>query len=116
MALNLNRIDNHPERISKIKPFIDQYNWKDIDFPAMIKDWKKFELNNEIALNILYVPHNTKKINIAYKSKHNLTREKQIILLMITNCEKWHYLVVKSLSGLLKGITSNHNADFYCLN
>ena len=28
----------------------------------MSKDWKKFELNNnEIALNILYVPHNTKK-------------------------------------------------------
>ena len=116
MALNLNRIDNYPEIKSKIKPFIDQYNWKDIDFPAMIKDWKKNELNNEIALNILYVPHNTKKINIAYKSKHNLTREKQIIFLMITNGEKWHYLVVKNLSGLLKGITSNHNADFYCLN
>ena len=85
LALNLNRIDNHPERISKIKPFIDQYNWKDMDFPAMGKDWKKFESNNEIALNILYVPHNTKKINIAYKSKHNLTREKQVILLMISN-------------------------------
>ena len=116
LALNLNRIDNHPERISKIKHFIDQYNWKDIDFQAMGKDWKKFESNNEILLNILYVPHNTKKINIAYKSKHNLTREKQVILLMISNGEKWHYLTVKNLSGLLRGITSNHNADFYCLN
>ena len=77
LALNLNSIDNHPERISKIKPFIDQYNWKDIDFPAMSKDWKKFELNNEIALNILYVPHNTKKINIAYKSKQFNSRNKQ---------------------------------------
>ena len=101
LAFNLNIIDNHPERISKIKPSIDQCNWNDIDFPAMSKDWKKFELNNEIALNILYVSHNTKKINIAYKLKHNLTREKQIILLMITNGEKWHYLVVKNLSGLL---------------
>ena len=116
LALNLDNIDNHPERISKIKPFIDQYNWKDIDFPAMSKDWKKFELNNEIALNILYVPHNTKKIHVAYKSKHNLTREKQIILLMISNSEKWHYLTVKNLSGLLRGITSNHAGDFYCLN
>ena len=77
---------------------------------------EKFESNNEIALNILYVPHNTKKINIAYKSKHNLIREKQAILLMISNGEKWHYLTVKNLSGLLRGITSNHNADFYCLN
>ena len=55
-----------PQRISKIKPFIDQYNWKEIDFPSHSKDWKRFESNNNsIALNILYVPHNTEKI---YKS------------------------------------------------
>ena len=35
---------------------------------------------------------------------------------MISNGENWHYLVVKSLPGLLKGITSNHKEDFYCLN
>ena len=116
LALNLDKINGHPQRISKIKPFIEEYNWKDIDFPSTSKDWKKFELNNEVALNILYVPYNTKKIEIAYKSKHNLTKEKQIILLMISNGENWHYLVVKSLSGLLKGITSNHKEDFYCLN
>ena len=108
--------NGHPQRISKIKPFIEQYNWKDIDFPSTSEDWKKFELNNEIALNILYVSHNTKKIKIAYKSKYNLTQEKQVILLMISNGENWHYLEVKSLSGLLTGITSNHKEDFYCLN
>ena len=64
----------------------------------------------------MYVPHNIKKIRIAYKSKHNLTREKQVILLMISNGESWHYLTVKNLNGLLKGITSNHKEDFYCLN
>ena len=72
LALNLDKINNHPERISKVKPFIEEYNWKDIDFPSTSKDWKKIKLNNEIALNILYVPHNTKKTEIAYKSKHNL--------------------------------------------
>ena len=35
---------------------------------------------------------------------------------MITDNEKWHYLAVKSVSGLLRGITSNHDRDFYCLN
>ena len=116
LALNLDKIRKSPQRISKIKPFIDQYNWKYIDFPATSKVWKKFELNNEIALNILYVPDNTRKIYVAYKSKHNLTRENQIILLMITDGEKWHYLTVKNLSGLLRGITSIHAEDFYCLN
>ena len=116
LALNFGKINNHPERLSKIKPFTEQRNWKDIDFPSTSKVWKKFELNNEIALNILYVPHNTKKIEIAYKSKHNLTREKPVILLMISNGENWHYLTVKNLSGLVRGITSNHEGGFYCLN
>ena len=30
LALNLDRISSHPQRISKIKPFIGQYKWKDI--------------------------------------------------------------------------------------
>ena len=34
---------------------------------------------------------------------------------MITNGKKWQYLAVKSLSALLRGITSDHVGDFYCL-
>ena len=63
LALNLDNIEKNPQRISKIKPFINNYNWKDIDFPPTNKDWRKLELNNDIALNILYIPHNTKKDN-----------------------------------------------------
>ena len=62
------------------------------------------------------MPHNTEKICHAYNSKYNLTRENQVILLMITDGEKLHYLAVKKLSALLRVITSNHNRDFYCLN
>ena len=116
LALNLDEIKKDPPRVSKIKPFIEKYNWEDIDFPSTSKDWKKFECNNEVTLNILYVPYNNKKINIAYKSKNNLTHKRQIILLMISDGQKWHYLVGKNLSGLLRGITSNHKEDFYCLN
>ena len=58
------------------------------------------------------------EICLAYISKYNSTREKQIILLMIPNEEKesWHYLAVKNLSALLKRITSENGGDFYCLN
>ena len=38
LALNLDKINNHPKRISKIKLFIEEYNWKDIDFPSTSKD------------------------------------------------------------------------------
>ena len=64
VALNFQKIKEDPQRISKIKPFIDQYNRKKIDFPWHEKDWKKIESNNKsIALNISYVPHNTEKIS-----------------------------------------------------
>ena len=97
VALNHEKIKRDRQRISKIKPFIDQYNWNEIDFPSTGKDWKKFELSNKsIALNIIYLPHNTEKICHAYNSKYNLTRENQVILLMITDGEKWHYLAVKN--------------------
>ena len=46
-------------------PFIDQYNWKEIDFPISSNLWKKFESNNEsIALSILYAPYNAKEIDM----------------------------------------------------
>ena len=34
---------------------------------------------------------------------------------MIIDGKKWHCFTVKSLSALLRGITSNHKEDFYCL-
>ena len=61
-ALNYQTIETHPERILKLKPYINKYNWEGINFPAGSKEWQKFERNNNtIAPNVLYVKHNTKK-------------------------------------------------------
>ena len=110
-ALNHEEIGRNPQRIIKIKPFINTYYWNDIKFPAHCSDQKKFEQNNKtIALNIFFVPYNTKQIRPAYISKYNYKRDNQVVLLMITDNEKWHYLAVKSVSGLLRGIISNHDA------
>ena len=38
VALNHEQIKKDPQRITKIKPFIDQCNWKEIDFPSHNKD------------------------------------------------------------------------------
>ena len=47
-------IKNNPERISKIKPFINNFNWENINFPPEEEDYKTLEMNNKsIALNIL---------------------------------------------------------------
>ena len=45
---------SHPERVSNIiKPFINKYEWKGINYLSKIDDWKPFEKNNpSIALKI----------------------------------------------------------------
>ena len=87
-----------------------------MEFPAQPSDWRKFEQNNRsIALNILFVPNGTKDIRLAYKSKYNVKHENKVILLMIGDGEKWHYLAVKNLPRLFRGISSNHVGDNYCL-
>ena len=94
----------------------------------MLKGLEKFEQNNNtIALNILYVPYNTKQIRPVYIPEYNDKRDNQVILLMITTAidydddnddrfKNWHYVEVKSIPKLFRGITSNHVGDFYCLN
>ena len=89
VALSHNKIDNHPEGITKTIPHIPKYNWDRINFSSQRKDWELFEKDNEdIALNILSIPHNKKTIELQYKSKYNRTRKNQLILLMITDGKK----------------------------
>ena len=115
--LNYQTTEKYLQRISKLKPYINKYNWEGINFPAGSKEWQEFERNNNtIAVNILYIPHNTKTMHAAYRSERNNKRKKRVILLMITNGKKHHYLAVTNLSALLEGISSNHKEDFCCLN
>ena len=117
-ALNHQNIASNPQRIVNLIPFIAKYIWDDIDFPAGYKDYSAFEkTNTDIALNILFIEHNTKEIRQCYISKHTKTRNNHVNLLMITDgTGKRHYFAIKSISGLLRGIISNHNGAFYCLN
>ena len=46
----------------------------------------------------------------------NSNREIEVILLMISNGEGWHYLAVKKLSAFLRGIMSKRHGYFCCLN
>ena len=101
VALNHEEIKKDPQRIPKIKSFINKYNWEGKKFPS-----------EAIVLNALYVKK--EKLCPAYVSKNNSNHENQVILLVIPNGdgheskpkERWHYLAVNKLSALLTGITS----------
>ena len=86
---------------------MNEYKLERINFPSKKHGWKKIEKNNvTITLNVLYVKK--EKIYPSYVSKNNSNRHKQVILLMIPNREKWHYLAIKKLSAVLREITSKN--------
>ena len=83
----------------------------------MVKIRKKLSQTiNQLLLIFCICLIKLRKIRHAYKSKYNLTRENQVILLMITDGEKLNYLAVKSLPALFREITGNNHGDLYCLN
>ena len=113
----LSQSSNHEEIkkvlqvITNIKPF----NWEGINSPSEKDNWKKFEKNNlVIAINVVYVKKKKYILLACYVSKHNSKIEKLVILFMVPNREKWHYL--SKPSALFREIMSKHCGDFFCLN
>ena len=76
VALNYEKTELYPERVSNIILFIYKYNWNGIKCSLKIDDWKTFEKNNPtITLNVLYIKET--EICPAYISKINLNCKKQ---------------------------------------
>ena len=71
----------------------------DTDFSSHQRYWENFEQeNNSIAINVLFVSHNSEEIKLAYKSSYN-KRKNQVILLMINDeANNCYYFAVKNLS------------------
>ena len=57
VTLNHQNIENHPERASNIDPFINQCNWKDIDFHHTKKTAKNLNKMIRQLLLIYYTNH-----------------------------------------------------------
>ena len=70
----------------------------DTDFSSHQRYWENFEQeNNSIAINVLFVSHNSEEIKLTYKSSYNKSKH-QVILLMIN--EEANKKAIKNLSGL----------------
>ena len=94
-GLNYNKIkEKELKKILKFKRV-------DTDFSSYQREWEEFEQNNtSIALNILFVSHNSEEVKLAYKSSYN-KRKNQVILLMINDeANNYYYFAIKNLSEL----------------
>ena len=83
--LNHEETGKHAKRITKIKPFINEYKWEGIHFPSEKDNWKKVEKIMQLLLLMFFMLK--KKKYILLVSKHNSNREKQVTLLIILNGE-----------------------------
>ena len=73
----------------------------DTVFSSYQRDWEEFEQNNtSVALNILFVSHNSKEIKLAYKSNYNKHKNQVILLKINDEANNHYYFAVKNLSEL----------------
>ena len=117
-ALHHEEIKHHPERISLLRPYENQYNWKGLEFPVSIKKIDKFEKNNPgIAVNVLFSNNKNQNIYTARRSERNVKCKKQVNLLMIVDGEKRHYTAINNISKLLSKLNGKtRRAYHFCMN
>ena len=111
-AMKWKDIGDHPERISKLRRYEDDFDWDGIKFPTSTRDIKRFESRNEITINIL--AFEDKKVYICRKGKGY---DRVANLMLITDHNEKHYVAIKSLSRLLRSSnTKKEKAQYFCIN
>ena len=95
---HIHKIETHPERVSKYKPFENEINMQGIYYPVKIKDIDKFENQNEnISINVFSLVNNDLKtiyplrISLENKAFHTID------LLYVEQDGNNHYCLIKFL-------------------
>ena len=110
--IGIPKIESHPERISNINKFSNNYDWSGLVFPVSLRDISKFEFRNQISINLLATEG--KEIYICRKGGNY---ERVINLMIISESNRTHYVAIKSVSRLLSSKNTNHKGkEYFCNN
>ena len=108
----LNPQDVHPERIKKIdKEYINQLDYSEIEFPVTTKKYNKIEKQNEININVF--GYENKQPYPIYISKEKY--EKHMELLLITEDENKHYVLIKDFNRFMYNQTKHEHKKHFCM-
>ena len=111
----LNPVDIHPERITKeLKDQSERLDWSGVKFPVKLDQIVIFEkFNPSISINVFGFED-----RVVYPLRLSKRKNEQTInLLLISDGEKQHYCLIKSLSRLLSSQVSGHKeSNVFCLN
>ena len=107
-------VDVHPERITKeLKDQSEKLDWSGLKFPVKLDNIVIFEkFNPSISINVFGFE------GVVYPLRLSKSKRTQIVnLLLISDGEKQHYCLIKSLSRLLSSQVSGHKeSNSFCLN
>ena len=92
-ALEFPNIKFHPERISNLSKFFNNYDWSGLEFPVSTKDIGLFEINNDVSINVLAVEGRE-----IYNNRKSRRVGLEINLLFIHEDGINYYAAIKSLS------------------
>ena len=107
---HLNPQDKYPQRIEKVdKKMVDQLNYDGIEFPVTIKQINKIEKQNEI--NISVFGYENKQPYPIYVSKEKF--DDHMELLLITENENKHHVLIKDFNKFMFNQTKNHNKKYF---
>ena len=87
-ALEWTNIKCHPERMSNLRKFADNYYWSGLEFPVSIKDIREFKINNNISVNVLAVEG--RDIYIHRKTNYRCDKEIKMTFIRCSSREFKH--------------------------
>ena len=108
----LNPQDKCPQRIKKIdKEYINKSDYSGIEFPVTVKQYNKIEKQNEININVF--GYENKQPYPIYISKEKY--EKHLELLLITEDENKHYVLIKDFNRFMFNQTKHEHRKHFCM-
>ena len=108
----LNPQEKDPQRIKKIdKEYINQLDYSNIEFPVKINQYNKIEKQNEININVF--GYENKQPYPIYISKEKY--EKHLELLLITEDENKHYVLIKDFNRFMFNQTKHEHRKHFCM-
>ena len=108
----LNPQDKYPQRIKKSdKEFIKKLDYSEIEFPVTINQYNKIEKQNEININVF--GYENKQPYPIYISKEKY--EKHMELLLITEDENKHYVLIKDFNRFMYNQTKHEHKKHFCM-
>ena len=108
----LNPQEKNPQRIKNSdRQYINNLDYSGVTFPLATKDYHKIEAQNNININVF--GYEKKQFYPIYISKQK--NEQVLNLLLITDGEKSHYVLIKDFNSLMTHKTKHNGKKYFCM-